>query len=247
MIEVIEGDCEVILDKLEVEGRKYDCIVMDPPYSESDFYDKPNLKSLVPKLYRLLKDNCILYVFGEGGELYRDFAEHYSRAFKILWDMVLVRQSGIPPMSGKHVVRKHHTLLAMYRKGDKIANLRIRTYFGERTDKIREGGIVTRDNKMFRDSVGYVQSVFDVGFIPQTKEYVGHPNQKPLSLMTLLIKMVKDTDNFIVLDPFAGSGTTGVACRILGANATLIEIKHEYVEMIRKRLEETKCTIDSFT
>jgi adenine specific DNA methylase Mod len=39
-----------------------------------------------------------------------------------------------------------------------------------------------------------------------------------------------------VLDPFAGSGTTGVACKNLNRNYILIEKEPEYVEIIKKRL-----------
>jgi DNA modification methylase len=55
----------------------------------------------------------------------------------------------------------------------------------------------------------------------------------------------------IILDPFAGSGTTGLVARNLGHNFILIELKPEYCEMARKRIEdmitpitkEEKCTI----
>ena len=40
----------------------------------------------------------------------------------------------------------------------------------------------------------------------------------------------------IVFDPFAGSGTTGIACKILNRNYILIEKEPEYIEIIKKRL-----------
>jgi DNA modification methylase len=42
----------------------------------------------------------------------------------------------------------------------------------------------------------------------------------------------------IILDPFAGSGTTGLVARNLGRNFILIELKPEYCEMARKRIED---------
>ena len=41
----------------------------------------------------------------------------------------------------------------------------------------------------------------------------------------------------VVLDPFAGSGTTGVVAEILGRDAILIEISKEYVKIIEERLQ----------
>ena len=41
----------------------------------------------------------------------------------------------------------------------------------------------------------------------------------------------------VVLDPFAGSGTTGVVAEILGRDAILIEISQEYVKIIEERLQ----------
>ncbi|MBP7118586.1 site-specific DNA-methyltransferase [Candidatus Woesebacteria bacterium] len=62
-----------------------------------------------------------------------------------------------------------------------------------------------------------------------------HSTVKPIALMEYLIKMVTPKGG-IVLDPFAGSGTTGVACKNLNRNYILIEKEQEYIEIIKKRL-----------
>ena len=49
-----------------------------------------------------------------------------------------------------------------------------------------------------------------------------HPTVKPLSLMTYLVRLVCPPEG-LVLDPFCGSGTTGVACRDLGVHFTMID------------------------
>jgi DNA modification methylase len=67
------------------------------------------------------------------------------------------------------------------------------------------------------------------------KEGFNHPAQKPVWLMEDLIqRLTKEND--IILDPFAGSGTTGVACRNLKRNFILIEKEKEYIDIINKRL-----------
>jgi site-specific DNA-methyltransferase (adenine-specific) len=62
-----------------------------------------------------------------------------------------------------------------------------------------------------------------------------HVSVKPITLMRYLVKMVTPK-NGTVLDPFAGSGTTGQAANEEGFNAILIEREQEYADDIRHRL-----------
>jgi DNA modification methylase len=61
-----------------------------------------------------------------------------------------------------------------------------------------------------------------------------HPTVKPIALMEYLVKLVT-REGQIVLDPFAGSGTTGIACKNLNREAILIEREAEYVEIAECR------------
>jgi site-specific DNA-methyltransferase (adenine-specific) len=77
--------------------------------------------------------------------------------------------------------------------------------------------------------------------IPKTqddKQQV-HCTVKPLALMEKLVEMfVPKAEEHIILDPFAGSGTTLVAARKLGRSYLGIEIVPDYIEIIRQRLSE---------
>lgn len=64
---------------------------------------------------------------------------------------------------------------------------------------------------------------------------VAHPTVKPLALMRRLARMVTAPDG-IVLDPFAGSGTTLEACVLEGRRSIGIERESEYIPLIRERL-----------
>jgi site-specific DNA-methyltransferase (adenine-specific) len=64
----------------------------------------------------------------------------------------------------------------------------------------------------------------------------GHPSQKPIRLLRVLVSnFTNPTDT--ILDPFMGSGTTGVACAQLGRKFIGIEIDPDYFEIARKRIE----------
>lgn len=67
-----------------------------------------------------------------------------------------------------------------------------------------------------------------------------HPTVKPLKLMEYLIKLVMPPKDGILLDPFAGSGTTIVAAKNLGYEAVGIELEQEYCEIANKRIESVK-------
>jgi DNA modification methylase len=61
-----------------------------------------------------------------------------------------------------------------------------------------------------------------------------HPNEKPVSLMQHLVGKVPGT---ILLDPFMGSGTTGVACAKLGRRFIGVEIDPVYFDIACRRIE----------
>jgi len=73
------------------------------------------------------------------------------------------------------------------------------------------------------------------GFLRKNNERRDHPTQKPLALMTWCIQLAGD-DVKIILDPFAGSGTTGRAAKDLQRKCVLIEREERYCEIAAKRM-----------
>jgi len=67
-----------------------------------------------------------------------------------------------------------------------------------------------------------------------------HPTQKPLDLVQYLLKLITMPENTNILDPFAGSGTTGVACINANIDSTCIEIDPEHVATMKSRIEWAK-------
>ena len=71
-----------------------------------------------------------------------------------------------------------------------------------------------------------------------------HTTQKPLALMSKLVSLFTDPGD-LVLDPFAGSGTTGRACKDLGRRCIMVEREEKYCEVIVRRLaQETLFGVD---
>jgi DNA modification methylase len=66
-----------------------------------------------------------------------------------------------------------------------------------------------------------------------------HPTQKPIKLMMDLIQFLTNEDD-VILDPYMGSGSTGVACVQLNRSFIGIEINENYFNIAKRRIEEAQ-------
>lgn len=85
--------------------------------------------------------------------------------------------------------------------------------------------------------------IFD--YHPSQAEAKQHQTQKPIALMTWCLKQLPPNVE-VVLDPFMGSGTTGVACAKLGRRFIGIEIEPKYFDIACRRIEEAYAQPDLF-
>lgn len=83
------------------------------------------------------------------------------------------------------------------------------------------------------------------GMIRRGDDVRVHPTQKPVGVMTWCIERLP-SDVETILDPFAGSGTTGVAAIKMGKKPTLIEREPKYFEIACRRIEEAYRQPDIF-
>lgn len=79
----------------------------------------------------------------------------------------------------------------------------------------------------------------DTFSFPNYHEDTGHPTTKPLPLMMKLITTMTNEGDTI-LDPFMGSGTTGVACVKLNRNFIGMEIHEPYFQIAQRRIAEAQ-------
>ena len=72
------------------------------------------------------------------------------------------------------------------------------------------------------------------------REQIDHPCPKPLDWMIWAINRISLNESDTILDPFMGSGTTGVACVKTGRNFIGIEIDPDYYAIAEKRIAEAQ-------
>lgn len=82
------------------------------------------------------------------------------------------------------------------------------------------------------------------GMIRQGNEERYHPTQKPLEVMKWVITLCPKSET--ILDPFMGSGTTGVAAIQMGKKFIGIEREQKYFEIACKRIEQASKQVDMF-
>jgi len=78
----------------------------------------------------------------------------------------------------------------------------------------------------------FIQSPICMG-----KERSKHKTQKPLKVCFPFIE-ISSNEGDVVLDPFMGSGSTGVACKMLKRNYIGYELSEEFFHVANKRLEQ---------
>jgi DNA modification methylase len=99
---------------------------------------------------------------------------------------------------------------------------------GTRLEGDREKSTITKD-----EFLEYTKSVWTIP--TESAKKIGHPAPFPVELPRRLIQLYSYEDN-VVLDPFAGSCTTGVAAQMLNRDYICIDRSQEYLEIGKKRL-----------
>ena len=97
----------------------------------------------------------------------------------------------------------------------------------------KKTGIFNNDGKVIHDFI-------ETPVTPASERKHGkHPTQKPEQLMSHFIRILTNEGD-MVLDPFMGSGSTGVAAIKLGRDFTGIELNSNYFQIAQKRIREVK-------
>lgn len=108
------------------------------------------------------------------------------------------------------------------------------------TYRDKDGASIKRNDKWCDKVVSEYGARFNVWDIPTEKvNKTGHPAVFPLKLVSDLI-MSWSNEGDVILDPFMGSGTTGIACQQLNRKFIGIELNKEYFENTKRRINNER-------
>lgn len=248
-INLIFGDSFIEMKKIKNEA--IDFIFIDPPYflSNNGYSINAGKRTSVNKgewdrsqgflqnykfhqkwikeCQRILKANGSLIISGTYQSLYICGFILQELNFHILNDITWYKPNCTPNIGCRNFTASHETLIWAKKdnKAKHIFNYKDMKYSKWEADNFKN------ENKQMR-------SVWTIT-TPKREEkiYGKHPSQKPLNLLKRII-IACTNENDIVLDPFMGSGTTGVACKLYNRNFIGIENNIEYFKLAKKRLDD---------
>jgi len=144
----------------------------------------------------------------------------------------------IATASWRMIVEKNYNQLKKYCEDKKINafNKTYKEFRGEYNNALSEW---QKNRTYFDNTHTNMNCVWRFNFINcMSGEYCGHPAQKPIALCSRAIKTSCPV-NGIVLDPFMGSGSVGVACQQLDRRYIGIEINKQSFDIACKRIKES--------
>jgi len=241
---VYHGDClEVMKD---IDDESIDMVMADPPYQITQCH----WDSIIPlepmwvQLKRVIKSNGAIVLMGSQ-PFTTTLISSNIEMFKYEWIWKKSNPSNIA-LVNKQPLKYHENIVLFYQKQptynkqmierDELGKKRLQN----KNNPIRFSGSEQQGKKGFKkdyDINRYDVETKNPSSVLEIKVERGkfHPTQKPVALMEYLIKTYTNEGD-LVLDFCAGSGTTGVACRLINRNFIMIEKEQEYITIIKQRL-----------
>ncbi|QDU96414.1 DNA-methyltransferase [Lignipirellula cremea] len=235
------GDCTTALR--EIPDGSVDLVIADPPYNLGKNYGNPSdsqnrdaylefTRAWLTEAARILKPTGALYVFMGFryiSRLYLILEDDLQFQFNgwISWHYTqgMGRTRGFSP--------RHDDILFFSKTRDFTFNL----------DAVRIPQKYYRSrNNMRGANPGDVWEFSHVHYCQESR--TGHPTQKPEGLMERMV-LASSHENEMVVDPFAGSGTTLRVCQQLNRRSLGIELNADYCQLIQDRLAAPFTGFDS--
>lgn len=246
---VVTGDS---FKKLKtVEDGSIDFVFSDPPYflsnggtsvrsgkrvsvdkgnwDKSNGYqsDKEFHKAWLSLCLSKLKPNGSLVVSTTHHSLFKIGSAIEELEMKVLNEIIWFKPNGAPNLGRRHLTASHETLIWATREDNRKYTFNY--------DLLREGSFP--GDKLKKEG-RQMRSVWDIPTTPKSeKKFGSHPTQKPLSLLGRVVLAFTNEDD-LILDPFCGSGTTGVAAVRTNRRFIGFEAERDYVKLARKRIGE---------
>lgn len=237
---LIQGDCVETLSKFKFG---FDMVFADPPYFlsgggisyqsgkvvcvDKGDWDKPvtseeldafNLRWLTAAREHM-KDNATIWISGTHHNIFSVQQQLLKLGFKVL-NIITWAKTNPPPNISCRYFTFSTEFIIWARKSPKVPH-----YFNYALMKKLNG------DKQMTD-------VWQLPSIGKWEKSCGkHPTQKPLGVLVRIIQASSEPNSWI-LDPFSGSGTTGIAANLLGRNYLGLEKDEDFLLMSKKRREE---------
>ena len=246
-----KGDALEILEQFESE--KFDLIFADPPYflsndgvtcqsgkmvsvnkgdwdkSKGIEEDNKFTNEWIRACRRVLKENGSLWISGTLHIIYTIGYLLEKNNYDIINDIIWYKPNAPPNLSCKYFTHSHEIVLWARKSSESHHTFNYEKMKGWNNPKDK---LKNKDKQM--------RSVWSIPLLSKSeKEYGKHPTQKPLELLNRIIISSSNEGDWI-LDPFAGSGTTGVVCSILKRKFVGIDNNKEYLDLAIKRFQSNK-------
>lgn len=258
MIDLIQGDC---LEKMRgIPAGSVDLTITSPPYDNLRTYNGNNTlwgehvwRAVLADLYRVTKDGgVVVWVVGDatikGSETGTSFKQalHAMECGFRLHDTMIWNKGGFAaPCKTRYGACFEY--MFVFSKGaptavNKIRDRKNKKRAGERLyrqKRLPDGSFETREREVIRAEYGQRFNVWEMPPVQSSKERTGHPAQFPEALARDHVLSWSNPGD-TVLDPFMGSGSTGVACVNTGRNFIGIELDPDYFAIAEKRIQEAQ-------
>ena len=238
---LFQGDCREVMGAMPAES--VDLIFADPPYFLSNggvtcqsgkmvsvhkgSWDVSRgveenhefNKSWLAACQRVLKPNGSIFVSGTRHVIFSVGYAMQQLGFKVLNDIAWYKVTPPPNLSCRYFTHSTETIIWAGRDG------RTRHYFSYDEMKRENGGKQMQSLWSLRPP------------LKAEKRFGKHPTQKPLALLERIVRSATP-EGAVVLDPFSGSGTTGIASARTGRQYRGIELEQEYLDLTVSRYHD---------
>lgn len=186
----------------------------------------------IGELRRVLKPHGSLWISGTYHSIYLCGYALARNGYKILNDITWYKPNAAPNLSCRYFTASHETLL--WAKPEKAARHTF-NYELMRNGNWPEDRMKVPNKQM--------RSVWSINTVPREEKIHGkHPTQKPLKLLERIV-LSSTNPNDVVLDPFTGSSTTGIACHKHGRKFIGFDIEKDYLDLSIKRFRDIINTV----
>lgn len=227
MIKIYNENCIRTLNTLISEGVKANAIITDAPYEiDYDEWDKDKLdwRMLFELFDKVTTDNANIIVFQGWSSVCNTLSQlpkNMTLKNWIIYDRVKGRGAKT------NLVSTREDILWITKSTEYTYN-KIPSNIKKKT-----GGLGMKNGCEFRALSNVWSDISPI--VPWSPERVAHPTQKPLQLMERCVNIWTNPSD-LVIDPFMGSGTTGVACKMLNRDFIGVELRKDYYEISKARL-----------